>query len=484
MAKRHGRLVTVAIYAVVSAWPQLSIGALAVLYARSFSLKEYGAYGVLSAVVTLLGMVADLGFSQAILRNYYDRYQHGPSARTYLGSMILGSSLFSLALSPVMGGMLYLTMGLLGVGDLQWPLICVIALIPFFDRTSDLLGTVCQAMERPDLYAIGRAVQALMSLVAGYILVFSLHGGVLGAFAAIAIAKAASAVIYQYIAVKKLQVTLRKPDWVGVFASLGFGLPILVNRSATWARRLALRPLLTHVVPISAVGAFSFAAALAELPGLLGSGIDLAFGPVYYRGRVGGDVAFRHKAQVFAILFAAGSFPIWSGFILFSREIIRLSAGPRYEGATAVCAFLMCATFVRVQSPFLVRQIGYLRRTWLLPVLTIPCGVLSIAATVLFGHAAGILVAGISILAAETVLLTSLAAAVGHFERLDYPLLTALMLTAVLTVQAAWVGIGEPVPPHWSVEASKAAILIIDLAAAAIIWGLPNREFLRRLLRG
>jgi hypothetical protein len=41
-------------------------------------------------------------------------------------------------------------------------------------------------------------------------------------------------------------------------ACLAFGLPINPNRIASWLRQPALRPLLAHIVPMSAVGLFSW----------------------------------------------------------------------------------------------------------------------------------------------------------------------------------------------------------------------------------
>src|SRR4029079_4096075 len=146
--------------------------------------------------------------------------------------------------------------------------------------------------------------------------------------------------------------------------SLRFGLPLVPDRLAGWARLLAGRAVLADAVPAASVGLFSFASPLAAVPTLLSSGIELALGPIYYRRREDSDAEiFNAKLRNFVSVYLAGLVPIWVLMIVFCSDVIRLVAGADYSQAGPICSILLCATFVRIQQLFLIRQIQFMRKT-------------------------------------------------------------------------------------------------------------------------
>ena len=293
--RRQGRIRTVLIYAVVSFMPPLATGLLAILYTRVFTLAQYGTYGVLTSVIVLLGMLTDLGFSQAIVRDYYDRHRHDEDVRAYLGSVIYASTLISVALTPLLTLGLFFARDLFGLNHARMFLIPIIVLVAFFDRTTEMFAGICQAMERPQYFAVGRLAQTVVAICAAVVLVFVFRAGIPGAFVASLLAKASSTIVFHRIVSSALGIKIARPDWHAIRNCLGFGLPIVFNRTANWTRRVALRPVLTHVIPMAEVGAFSFGAALAELPALASTAIDLAIGPIYFKGRVDDEANFRRQ---------------------------------------------------------------------------------------------------------------------------------------------------------------------------------------------
>lgn len=470
------------IYGLAVSSPQITITFLALLYVPKFTTREYGVYGILTAALALLSMLIDLGFSSAIVRNYYDMHADLQRSRAYLGSMLTGSGLVALALTPLGAVLLYSGRGALGFDGIQRMLVVVIVLAALFDRTSEAMGVVCQALERPGDYIAGRIAQALVSMVAGYLMVFQAGWGVPGAFVGIMAGKLASTVAYQRM-LSRLGVTLQKPDWKAMRDCLSFGIPVVITRSAAWSRRVALRPTMIHVQSFSQVAIFSFGSYFAEIPGIIAPAIDMAITPIYYKRRVDQAPEFRERIRTFAALYAATLFPLWAGLLLFTPELLDLLAGPRYEVGRSVCALLLCASYVRMQSPFLIRQISYLRRTWIFPVLTIPCGILAIAFVLAFGKSMGLLAGGVAVLAAELLVMLGMAATVRRLEHVDFPVSTTLTLTGILGLFSLWIGVGQPAPVGWALWLIKGGVLFLSAALVLAFWGVPQRHFIRQLLR-
>jgi O-antigen/teichoic acid export membrane protein len=186
----------------------------------------------------------------------------------------------------------------------------------------------------------------------------------------------------------------------------------------------------------------------------------------------------------FSVVFVAAQFPVWVFAIVFCPDVIGLVAGGRYAAAAPACAALLCAAFLRSHSPFLIRQIHFLRETWVLPLISIPCAAFSILATVLLAPTYGITAVGWAVACADTAMLVALAQSIRHYEHLNFPLVMSLALGVVLVALAAWVGVSEPVPADWSRVAVKGLVGVVALLASGVIWIWPRRAFIRQLAAG
>jgi O-antigen/teichoic acid export membrane protein len=480
----HGRrrTWTVVIYGAMSVQPKLTAGILGLLYAATFTLQEYGIYGVLTAVLVVLGILGDFGLPSAILRNYYDRHHDADAARTYLSSVVYGSALISFVALPLVGGALYLLWDLVGIGRSHiWIFIPMLLLTSFFVRSAEVLASICRAMERPMSFAAGRVAEGVVTIAAAFVIVFFLKGGLEGALLAALLGKMSASLVYHIVLFKDLGIRLGGFSWEEMRACLSFGLPLVPNRLATWGRQLALRPVLTHLVSMPSVGLFSFASSVASLPTVLSSAVDLALSPIYFKKRVQGSETFVPRVMDFSRIFVAILFPIWTAAVVFCPDIIVLFAGKRYAGAAPACAALLAAAFCRMQHPFLLRQIHFLRETWILPLVAIPCGALSILATVLLTGTHGIVAAGWAVAFSDLALFAALAAAIHHYESVNYPVSMSLGLLAILGVLAVWVGLGEPLPMGWPQMGVKVAVVSLAAMTCAFVWVWPGRLFIRQL---
>lgn len=476
------RVLTVTLYTCVNVLPKVTSGVLALFYARVFVTGEYANYGIFASVIYLLAITVDFGFASATLRNFYADKDR---SSVYIASAVHSARLIALAALPFFGLLLYVFWNQLGVRFTQvWLFAPALLLIAYLGRASDMLATICRAIDRPGYFAAGQIVQSAGLILLGIGLVFVFRLGVGGALLAMVISQSAGLLAYHLLLAREVDIWHAPFDWKMIKDGLAFGLPLVPDRVAGWVRMLALRPTLAHLLPISAVGLFSFASSLAAIPNLLSSAIDLALAPIYFRQRESsGSGEFHAKMLGFGSIYAASMLPIWVLAIVFCPEIVRLIAGQRYVGAAPVCAILLCASFARFQLPFLQRQIQFMRKTWLQPAITIPWGLVPIVLTILLSGRYGITVAGWSTLAAEFGILVSFSLAIRLHEQVGYPIGTGLLFIGILALLAGWVG-NQGGRADWHVIAVKVGCVFFATAASLAIWIWPKRQLVQQLASG
>jgi len=474
------RVGSVLLYGAITLLPQLASGTLAILYTTAFSPEEYANYGIFAAVYAAIATLLDLGLSSGIFRNYFGK---GKSAREYFSAAVTGARFIMAAALPVLALALYVFWDALGVRFSQkWIFIPVLLAIAFMDRSEEVLATVCRALERHTYYAAGRLTHGISLFVGGYIAVFSLKLGVMGALIAWFGAECMALIVYEILLRREAGLVWAQPDWPALRSSLRFGLPLVPDRLAGWARLLAIRPVLAHVVPAAAVGLFSFASSLAAIPALLASAIDLTLTPIYYRRREDDDAAvFNAKMRRFASVYAASLAPLWVLMIAFNADVIGLIAGPDYIQASSVCSVLLCASFVRTQSLFLIRQLQFIRKTWLLPAITIPGAILVIPLTLVLAGQYGIVAAAWVLVGVDLLIFFALALIVNRFEDLQYPFLASLVLIAIVFACAASIVTGVTGLPNWTSVGYRLLFVALTGAFCTVFWIWPNRVLIRQL---
>jgi O-antigen/teichoic acid export membrane protein len=480
---RRKRVWSVVLYGFVTALPQIANGILAILYTRAFSSEEYANYGIFAAVLALLAYLIDFGLPAAILRNFNaDQSQ----AKARVAASIFGGRLLMLAALPFAAALLYLFWDELGVRFTQtWAFIPVLLAIAYLTACSDILATVCRAMHRPGFFAAGRVAHALGTFIAGPLLVFGAHLGVMGALLAILLGEICALITYEIIVRRKLRIIHGVFSLPVMEADLAFSLPLVPNRLAGWMRQLAVRPILTHLVPMSSVGLFSFASSLATLPNLVSTAVDLALAPIYFQRRdASQDAAFGTKIHAFATIYLAAMFPLWVVAILFIPNAIDFVAGDEYRAAGPICTVLLCASYARMQLPFLSRQIHFLRKTWTLPLITIPSTLLGLALLIFLAGDYGILAAAWIAFVTDLLLLLSMALMVRRIEHIEYPVLTALVFTGALAVLAVWSSYDGLALFDPGTVLVKLLIAAAAIMASFILWIWPGRVLILQLAKG
>lgn len=479
-ASRPRYLAAVFAYGAFTGLPQITAAALALLFARRFSLADFGIYGILTALLYALSFANDFGLPQAIIRFYPQWRTNQEGSRKSLSTVVYGSAILLLLIQPAAYLVLHLFWNILGL-PAAVPLGLILA-VAYFDRIAEIFGAVSRAIEEPRYFAVNRVAMCVTTITTSFIFVFPMKLGLTGALLGMLTGKMVAALASRIVLRRVLSLRLAWADPRALRDCLRFGLPLVPDRIAIWVRSLALRPVLTALVPLASVGLFSFASSVANFPTLVSNAFDVALSPVYFRKRTDGSGAFSLKVSTLNTAFVALLFPAWATFILFSPEIIDFFTRGRYDGAVTACSIMMCASFARIQLPLLIRQVHYLRMTWVLPVIALPCSLIPILLSVLLVARLGINGAASFVLLSELCILVVLAMVIRRFEKLDYPLLTGLFLLAALIALAVWTGAGQPA---YLVSRILVKIgLVIVLATIAFwLWLWPARHVLKAIVK-
>ena len=480
-----GRVATVGTYGFTNALPRITGALLAIIYTADFTLAEYGGYGILSVMTLLLSVFMDLGIGQAIMRNYYDHQHDWPRARRYLADAIVSADVIALISLPILGAALYWGWKYSGIEsfDRNSYIILVLALA-LCERTSTMMSLLLRATERPMNYARGPVIDSAVSLICGIAFVRFFHWGVMGAIGAALCGRLASTLIYRFTLWHVLKIRGGRMDSSLIKKCLAFGLPLIPTRFAVWLRESGLRPILTHVTSLASVGIFSLASSVAVLPSLISTAVDLALSPYYLKQRTFGIEGFTARLEDFTIIMLAVLTPVWAAMILFSRQLIELIIGEHYIASAPISGILLCASFLRMQQPFFVRQIQFMRRTWIQSVVMVPTALASVALSLLFAAKYGIIFAAYGVLFAEIAGYIAFSLFIRAYEPLHFPLAVASGLSITLISLAVGNTWGSYMFVEiWSLLLVKFAILLVLTLACLFFWIWPKRAFLWHIVR-
>lgn len=461
---------------------------LAVFNSHFMSQADVGIYGIVISLSLLFGILSDAGLSTAVLRTYYDHHRNPEAARQYVSRLVTGARLVAWIALAVLSGIGALLWDILSSGEIPlWPYLPITIAITIFMRHAQVLGAICRVMDKKAIYFAGQMTMVTVAILGSLVLVVEMKGGVTGALGAFLIAQAASAFLFSAMLMWRLDIRPARPQLAELGTAIQYGLPLAFTQLAAWGRNIALRVILVHLVSLAQVGVFFISSQLALGFSMLTQAIEFAFVPRYFKLRVRGEDKAKEQSRLLARLTLAALVPVYALTALFSRELFAILLPGNYAEGAEVLAILLVASFLQIQTPTLVRQFNFLKRTAMVPAFTTLPVILALAAVPLAVHLHGLPGAAWTVAAGNAVSLLLGNILISRYEASDHPWgvslsTTGLLALAALAVQTKAILIeSEGLSPTAYLFCRLAILAIVLLAAAYIVW--PHRENLRRMLR-
>lgn len=407
------------------------------VYAYHLSVADFGILALLTVSATLLGMLVNLGVSNAVQRFYYDAGTD-PADRPLLVSSGLAQLLLTGAV--VVGMSLLILLGLredvAAAYCIAWPLVLIALLTVLPDQVAQYCLDTLRLQFAPLGFVLVASVKNLLGVLLGLWFLLGRDMGVAGLLLGPLLAAAAAAPLGLVLIRRDL---VARIDPAVVRQVFHFGYPYVLAGAAYWVFGSMDRWMLIELADVEQVGLFSIAFKFAAVLTFLISAFGQAWSPVAYRMAAEEPRYREYFARILSLWFFALA-SLGLALALFAPEIMRLLTPSEYWPATPMLA--LAAAGVALYGTTLITAMGISleKRTMLLSAAAWAAALVNLAVNfVLIPRFGGV------------------GAAVATL--LSYAVLTGAMLY--------WSQRLHPLPLEWGKLAFGGAVLALALVAAA-----------------
>lgn len=407
------------------------------VYAYHLSVADFGILALLTVSATLLGMLVNLGVSNAVQRFYFD-VGTVAAERPLLVSSGLAQLLLTGAL--VVGASFLTLHGLRDEIDaaygIAWPLIAMALLTVLPDQVAQYCLDALRLQFAPVRFVAVAMVKNLLGVLLGLWFLLVEDMGVAGLLLGPLLAAAAAAPLGLVMIRRDL---VARIDLAVVRRVFHFGYPYVLAGAAYWVFGSMDRWMLIELSDVEQVGLFSIAFKFATLLTFLITAFGQAWSPIAYKLAAEEPRYREYFARILSLWFLGLA---WLGLALalFAPEIMRLLTPSAYWPATPMLAIAAAGVVLYGTTLVTAMGISLEKKTLLLSAAAWAAALVNLAVNlVLIPRFGGI------------------GAAVATF--LSYAVLTGAMLW--------WSQRLHPLPLEWGKLAFCAAIVALALLAAA-----------------
>ena len=475
------------LYSIGNFLPRVGAFLMLPIYTAAMAPGAFGQFSLLLSVAGVLGVIVRLGLDGALMRLHFDLDER--DRRPLYSTAVVATVGAAAAVLLVVGAASAPFFEQLFAGAAFWPLGPITLGLTFLLAVNYVPLTFLRASQLPGRFVLLTALSFLLGLAATitFLLVFDLGatGAMLGQVVAAAVVAAAMVGVFARLGVAAPRRELLR-------RSLAFGLPLVPHALSGWVLNVSDRWLIAlltaggSAAAASAVGIYAFGYVIGQGVSLVAFSVNAAWVPFFYEQ--GETPAGPRILRAATTLSAIGLCVLAAAVGLLAPELVVLLGGDRWGAAardaakvTVVVAYastLYGVYYMVVSAIFLVR------RTALLPVLTILAGAVNVGLNVALIPRIGIMGAAWATLGGYAVL----AVVTTWYARRVYPLrLDGARLLLVFTATGALL-LGSTIltePVHGTMPG---AALHLGLAAVAALGGLglaagPWRELRSALAR-
>jgi len=408
---------------------------------RLFLPAEYGNYSlVMSTVAVLLTVTNWLPLS---VNRFYSAFQRDGKLTLFYGNVLqlslisvvalaLGFYLILLAARSCMAETLYRLM-VVGIGC--FALTSVFAVLNFFLRMQRKAGWYSG-------FVVWRSITAfLFGLSLVYLLKMNVEGLLYGGMLS-------SALALPILWYKAMHGTAVRPQRVSLpivrdFAH--YSVPLVLGNLANWVLSLSDRYVIEFISGSQAVGVYSASYAVSErIMMLFLSLFTLASGPIsYHIWEHEGEEKSKEFRTALTRHYVLGAVPLAVGLSVLAKPLIACLTGEQYSGGHIIIPFVVTGLFLLGLQQRYIVGLTYHRKTGMVPVIVVVCGLLNLGLNILFIPEFGYIAAAVSTLASYALLLLLMILVSRRLFTWKFPLkslLNAALASVAMGATAFYVG--------------------------------------------
>jgi O-antigen/teichoic acid export membrane protein len=382
----HDRILRATVnYGIGRVAPQIAAFVLIPVYTAYLTPADYGMVDLTMALVPVLTIFMRLGLPGAAARYYYE-YAGGPALGSYLSAVHRFITANSLVVAGVAGAILWQWGHLLVPGISFLPFVVLAIVTAFAAGSSELQRTLIQAREQSAYSAKLSLAVGITSLVLSLVLVVGFESGALG----VVLAGTITNLIFMLQARVYLRGDLAHPARTEhLWESLKYAGGGLPNHLMTAGGALATRAVLARSGSLAAVGLLGLGLRFVAPLSILTNAFKDAYVPVYFAVRKGGRpaehaqlVAAEHKVWMTAVF----------GYVVVAvlgPGVVTLVTPPQFHVAGSLLPILGLGFLAQVFQRLLGPEIYYSKKTYLVPILGLSAGVVTVTITALTAQRMG-----------------------------------------------------------------------------------------------
>lgn len=360
--------------------------ALLPVFTRYLAPSEYGEVAMFQTLIGALAALIGLNAVPASARKFYDdlpdhalRDFVAACLQILLASAAIGLLAVTLFAAPLS------TLLNLQARWLPWAVFVCAAL-----QLMQLRLVQWQVRQQALPYAFLQSGEAIAGMALSLLLVVGLHQGAAGRIVAM-IASTAVFALLALVFLRRsglLRLLVWRPD--ASREALAYGVPLIPHNAAGFLLAAADRVVVSAELGLAAAGIYMVAAQMAQVVGLLFDAVNKSYVPWLFERLKAGDAALqrqivRYTYAWFALLLAGAALAFVAG-----PWLVRLVAGDRYASAGGLVGWLVLGQVFVGMYLMVTNYLFYAKRTGLLSLVTVGCGLLNIVLLVVLTRRFGV----------------------------------------------------------------------------------------------
>jgi len=343
---------------------------------RYLSPEDFGRVTMFTLLVTLLLPVAGLNTDGAVARQFFEP-DRGSFSR-YVSSCfaILAATLAVAAVA------IWLSSGVISSWSrlpIEW--IYAGLLVAAGRFVSQVALSRWQMERRPWSYAVYSGLQTLIVFGVAVSLVVPYRGGWRGRMAADVIGITVTA-LAGVIVLWRAGWLAGRPSWPDARNALAFGAGLLPHvYGAALLTGVTDRLFITHLVGLDATGLYAVALQIAMVVTVLEHSVNQAWIPWLYARLTSNTAADHDLVRRITHWYYAGILAFALIFAWVAQRLVVLFVGPTFGGASQFVQWLALAAAFGGMYKMVVNQIFFVRRTYLLAIITFSVGTFNVVMT-------------------------------------------------------------------------------------------------------